>query len=32
LTVGGFLQRYPGNASAQAKVFGEALRIAGVPP
>lgn len=31
LTVGGFLQRYPGNATAQAKIFGEALAIAGVP-
>jgi adenylate cyclase len=31
LTVGGFLHRYPGSASAQAKIFGEALAIAGVP-
>jgi len=32
LTVGGFLQRYPGSASAQANIFGEALAVAGVPP
>jgi TolB-like protein/Tfp pilus assembly protein PilF len=32
LTVGGFLQRYPGSASAQASIFGEALAVAGVPP
>ena len=32
LTVSGFAQRYPGSASAQAKVFCEALTIAGVPP
>jgi adenylate cyclase len=31
LTVSGFAHRYPGSASEQAKVFCQALRIAGVP-
>jgi TolB-like protein/class 3 adenylate cyclase len=32
LTVEGFLRRFPGAATPQAQVFGEALRAAGVPP
>ena len=32
LTVSGFLRRYPGAATPQAKVFAEALTAAGVPP
>ena len=32
LTVSRFEQRYPGSGTPQAKLFGEALAMAGVPP
>jgi len=32
LTVSGFAQRYPGSGTAHAKLFCDALALAGVPP